>query len=148
MDQKRREFCKLTGMTIAGAALLPATPGCGSGNSGNNAPILAGRSADLAVNDVIEVRVPDHNIDVLRDGKGIFAVDANCTHARCVLVFNAGPPPGLNCTCHGSTFDYNGQNPTPPATVPLAHYKVTVDASGNVFVDPGTTVDPATRVQG
>jgi Rieske Fe-S protein len=81
-------------------------------------------------------------------------MDANCTHARCVLVFdpadptNMIPDPGFHCSCHGSTFDFNGQMPTPPAPSPLAHFKLTVEPDGTLVVDAGTEVPADTRVAG
>jgi hypothetical protein len=37
---------------------------------------------------------------------------------------------------------------SPPAPKPLDHYQLTLDASGNMIIDPNTVVDPATRTQG
>jgi Rieske Fe-S protein len=143
MDDSRRKFCQATGICIAGAALLPAAPGCGNGTG---MLIDAAITTDmLALNDVWEIRLPDHNIDLCHDGAGFYAVDANCTHAHCVLEFNNPDFPGIfHCTCHGSTFDYNGQNPTAPAQMPLQHYKVILQGK-HVFIDFNTKVDPSMR---
>jgi Rieske Fe-S protein len=145
MDDSRRKFCHASGLCIAGATLLPTMPGCG--NKANGVLIDAAITTDmLALNDVWEIRLPDHNVDVCHDAAGFYALDANCTHARCVLEFNNPGFPGIfHCTCHGSTFDFNGQNPTAPAMIPLAHYKVII-MNGRIYVDPGVTVDPSMRV--
>ena len=147
MDDSRRKFCQATGLAIAGAALLPATPGCGNGNKG--VLIDAAITTDmLALNDVWEIRLPDNNVDVCHDSAGFYALDANCTHARCVIAFNNPMYPGIfHCPCHDSTFDFNGQNPTLPATMPLPHYKVII-MSSKIYVDTGTIVAPSTRVTG
>lgn len=152
IDEKRRKICQAGGLLVAGAVL----PGClnkapggnnGNGDGGADATVLtAGKITDLVIGDIIEVREPGHNVDVLRDEQGIYTVDANCTHARCILVFQSRMD-GFLCTCHGSTFDYNGQNPTPPAPTPLDHYKTLLAADGTITVDTSQKVDPSTRTK-
>ena len=44
------------------------------------------------------------------------------------------------CPCHGATFALDGSQPTSPAHTALKHYAMCVDASGNVTVDPTTSV--------
>jgi Rieske Fe-S protein len=148
MDDQRRRFCQASGGLILATALLP-TAGCGgSGDSGSQ--VLAGTTDQVPVGMVLFVPVPSFNtnINVCRDANGFYAVDGNCTHAHCVLLFgDPSNPSGFYCSCHMSTFDYNGQNPTGPAAVtgPLKHYKVTLSGT-QIFVDPATTVDPSVRV--
>jgi Rieske Fe-S protein len=144
MDDSRRKFCQVTGIALVGATVLPALPGCGNGSK---QIIDAAITTDmLALNDVWEIRLPDHNIDVCHDSAGFYALDANCTHARCLISFNQPMYPGIfHCPCHDSTFDYNGQNPTTPASVPLPHYKVLLMGT-HIYVDFNTVVDPSTRI--
>jgi Rieske Fe-S protein len=147
MDDDRRKFCKYAGLAVVGAA-LPA--GClNGGGGGNPADIVnAGKTSDVLLNDYDPVQVPGHNIMICRDAGGLYAMSLNCTHARCILTFANDTAPMFTCNCHGSTFDYNGQHPTAPASQPLDHYKLTVDSAGNMTVDTGTIVDPSTRTQG
>ncbi len=111
--------------------------------------IAGGKASDVVLDDLVEIRVPGYNINIGRDDGGLFAMSANCTHAHCVLVFQSDtPPPSFLCTCHGSTFDYYGQNPTAPAPSPLDHYKLIIDGAGNLSVDTGTVVPATTRTAG
>ena len=110
--------------------------------------VLAGTTDMLAVGMVIFVTAPGFNINVCRDATGFYALDGNCTHAHCVLLFaDPSNPTGFACPCHMSTFDYNGQNPTGPAmtTGPLRHFKVTLSGT-QIYVDTGTIVDASVRV--
>jgi cytochrome b6-f complex iron-sulfur subunit len=81
---------------------------------------------------------------VCRDDKGVYAMDAQCSHLGCTLSF-VSQAVGFSCGCHNSGFDYNGQNPIPPATVPLKHLAVCQDADGNLLVDPDAVVDASVR---
>jgi nitrite reductase/ring-hydroxylating ferredoxin subunit len=144
MDDSRRRFCQAGGGLLLASAVLPAT-GCG-GTSGMM--VFAGTTDQLPVGMVIFVTTPGYNINVCRDANGFYALDGNCTHAHCVLLFgDVSNPSGFACPCHTSTFDYNGQNPTGPAaaTGPLKHYRVILDGT-KIYVDPSTPVDITVRV--
>ena len=81
-------------------------------------------------------------IFVVRDANGLFAVSAICTHSGCT---NQVSGTKFYCPCHGATFAWDGSNPTSPAHSALKHYAMCVDASGNVTVDPKTSVPTSTR---
>jgi Rieske Fe-S protein len=53
---------------------------------------------------------------------------------------------GLVCGCHGGEFDTNGAVRVGPASEPLQHFEVTVDAQRAITVHGGRPVDAATRV--
>jgi nitrite reductase/ring-hydroxylating ferredoxin subunit len=74
---------------------------------------------------------------VVRDSGGLFAVSASCTHSGCSCKVQGSV---YYCPCHSATFAFDGSNPTSPARKPLPHLAMCVDASGNVTVDPNTTV--------
>jgi Rieske Fe-S protein len=64
------------------------------------------------------VGMPDP-VAIARDGEASFlAVRALCTHMACILRFNSLNQT-LDCPCHGSTFETDGQVVTGPATLPL-----------------------------
>jgi Rieske Fe-S protein len=151
MDDQRRRFCQAGGGLLLASTLLP-TAGCGgnsgTGSDGGSTEVLAGTTDQLPVGMVMFVATPGFNINICRDARGFYAVDGNCTHAHCVLLFNdPANPNGFTCPCHMSTFDYNGQNPTGPAatTGTLKHYKVTLSGT-QIFVDPTVNVDITVRV--
>jgi len=82
------------------------------------------------------MHVLSSNVVVGRDSKGLFAMSAICTHAGCALEDNAGTiAAGLDCPCHGSTFDGDGNVTRGPARTPLEHYEVTVATDGSITVD-------------
>jgi Rieske Fe-S protein len=79
---------------------------------------------------------------VCRDAAGLYAMTSVCTHQGCKVTPEATD---FYCSCHGATFDLNGQNPTSPAHSPLKHYALCVDASGDIEINPSLVVDPTTR---
>ena len=82
---------------------------------------------------------------VMRDAAGLYAMTSICTHNQCDVAFDPTNNDFL-CPCHLSTYDLNGAVTMGPATAPLVHYLVTVDANGEVVVDLQTTVPATTRV--
>jgi Rieske Fe-S protein len=69
----------------------------------------------------------------------LVALSAVCTHQQCTVQ----PVPGQNgstlyCPCHGSRFDLHGTVTQSPATIALASYSVSVDASGIATVTVGS----------
>ena len=83
-----------------------------------------------------------YDLFVTRDAGGLFAFDADCTHAGCPVTPASG---GYFCACHGASFDDSGQHTSGPGSGYLQHYAVCVDASGNVTVDIKTTATPTQR---
>jgi nitrite reductase/ring-hydroxylating ferredoxin subunit len=70
---------------------------------------------------------------VTQPSKGTFkAFTSICTHMRCAVAEVSGG--FIRCSCHGSQFSIkDGSVANPPASQPLAQYKVTV-SGGKVFV--------------
>ncbi len=77
-----------------------------------------------------------------RDAQGLYAMTITCTHEGCDI-----SPAGtfLDCPCHGSRFDLNGNVIQGPAGSPLTHFAVVVDAAGNITVQGETRVDASVR---
>jgi Rieske Fe-S protein len=73
-------------------------------------------------------------------------MSAVCTHAGCLLDDGASTiVAGLDCPCHGSTFDGNGGVTGGPARSPLQHYAVTIAADGGITVDGSQAVSASSR---
>ncbi len=68
----------------------------------------------------------------LADG-GFLAVSSKCTHLGCTVLFNTNNN-RLECPCHASAFNTNGEVLSPPATRALDYYPV-VFKNNRVLVD-------------
>jgi Rieske Fe-S protein len=163
MDDQRRKLCQVAGLTVLGAGLTK----CGNGS---NAPMDMGSmcnstaesvgtlAADVPANSATFFMLQNTNVWLCRDDKGIYAMDAECTHLGCPAQ-PAGSQVdfptekmqftnldmGFDCHCHGATYDPNGQKPTAPAPDPLKHYLVCATLAGVMYVDTLQVVDPSTR---
>jgi len=81
-----------------------------------------------------------------RDAGGLYAMTITCTHQGCeVEPVGSGAAARLDCPCHGSQFDRNGNVVRGPAGSPLVHFAVAVDAAGNITIHGGPEVDASTR---
>ena len=79
---------------------------------------------------------------------GVYAMTLTCTHSACnIAVSGSVNANGIHCSCHGSAFDVNGGVTNGPANDPLQHFAVTVDASGELTIHGGQSVDAATRLK-
>ncbi|MEV4256255.1 non-heme iron oxygenase ferredoxin subunit [Spirillospora sp. NPDC049652] len=90
--------------------------------------------AEVPADGALAVEVDDTPVAVVRSGEEVFAVSDICSHAEVSLsegeVYNGT----IECWLHGSCFDLRTGKPTnPPATQPVATYKVKVEA-GDVYV--------------
>ena len=83
-----------------------------------------------------------YDIFVCRDSGGVYALDSTCPHAGCSVRSQSG---GFFCPCHGASFSFDGENPTPPAFSGLNHLAVCVDGNGTIWVNINDVVDPSTR---
>ena len=61
------------------------------------------------------IKINGENIGIYRDIEGkVYAVKPNCTHLGCLLSWN-NLDKTWDCPCHGSRFDYKGENIYEPA---------------------------------
>jgi len=162
----RRRFCVLTGAGILAGACgsNPSSPNDGGGGGADhgvpmdmaappldlvnpecpiNGKLYAGPTSKFPVG--MSTWFACSRALVLRDAAGLYAMTSICTHNQCDVQFDASNDDFL-CPCHLSTYDLNGAVTMGPATAPLVHYLVTIDANGNVIVDLGTTVPATTRL--
>lgn len=103
--------------------------------------VAAGNVSSLPVGAL--VAVPGAPACVGRDAGGVYAMTLTCTHQGCEAAVSGR---GIACPCHGSVYDADGNVVAGPATAPLQHFAVSVDAAGNVTVHGGTPVDAGVRV--
>ena len=78
------------------------------------------KKTDIPGNGALVYR--EEKIAVIKDGKGVYALDLTCTHLGCTV--NATPK-GFACPCHGSAFNTLGKVTQGPADRPLA--RVTIE---------------------
>jgi cytochrome b6-f complex iron-sulfur subunit len=142
----RRQLLRVVG-TSAGALLLARfASGCQGPQSGSppSGPVGGIHVSDLKMNELV---ILSSNVVVGRDGSGIYAMSAICTHAGCILDDGAQTiAGGLSCPCHGSTFDGNGTVTRGPARQALQHYQVTVASDGSITIDGSKPVAANVRV--
>ncbi len=148
MRCSRREFLILSaGTAAAGSALAAALASCGASDP---SPITAhdvtlGKLSDFAVG---QVRVAsDASCAIFRDAGGVWALSLVCTHAGCNIADTGSvSPSSLMCGCHRSQFLANGSVLAGPATQPLPHFAVSIDAaSGTITVHVGQNVGADVR---
>jgi Rieske Fe-S protein len=136
----RRRFLVLAGSATATAACSSAAVGPASVGD-----VPAGNVSSLPV-DALRV-VDSQPVCIGRDSSGVYAMTLTCTHAGCDIgQTGTVSPQGLQCACHGSRFDANGNVVSGPASAPLDHFAVTVDSSGNLTIHGGQVVDSGQRL--
>lgn len=131
------------GGSAAGGASAGATSVGGAGGSGS---VVAGPGTpvgNVGSFPVGSLSIVEGIFFLGRDADGIYVMSMQCTHKGCVVALAAGE---LKCTCHESRFDSEGNVLQGPATTPLPHFQVYVDAAGNISVDRYTIVAVSARV--
>ncbi|MFZ5479250.1 MAG: ubiquinol-cytochrome c reductase iron-sulfur subunit [Myxococcota bacterium] len=90
--------------------------------------------------------VDDAKVFVMRDGKGLRALSATCTHLGCTVRENPEKD-GFTCPCHGSRYDREGRVIAGPAPNSLAFHALEVDKRGRLVVDLAREVDEDDRLE-
>jgi len=75
-----------------------------------------------------------YRIWVVRNGEGVFAIYARCTHLGCTPNWNAGENK-FKCPCHGSGYDSEGVNVEGPAPRPMDRAHIDLLPTGEIQVD-------------
>jgi Rieske Fe-S protein len=137
----RRHVLQVLGSS-AGLLAVGSLPACQQKGSPPTGPVSAGNVSSLKVGALLIVG----NVAVGLDDQGAYAMSAICTHAGCYLDDGAETiAAGLDCPCHGSQFDGDGNVTRGPADTPLQHYLVTIAADGSITVDGSQPVSANTR---
>jgi cytochrome b6-f complex iron-sulfur subunit len=145
-DPSRRRFLTVL---AAGAFASALDAGCSSPSGGvgpaHIGTVDAGNVSEYPVGSLGAVDAQP--VAVGRDAQGVYAMTLTCTHAGCNMAVDGSVSfsAGLACACHGSRFDRNGNVTQGPATKPLVHFKVTIDASGEITVHGDQQVSESTR---
>jgi len=82
--------------------------------------------------------VADGRAFIKRDDRGLYAINATCTHLGCLI---KPARLGFECPCHGSQFTPDGAVTNGPAAQPLTRVALSLGANGHVVLDSSQTAD-------
>ena len=127
-----------------GQAGAPVASGAGPGGTGavGNPNDPAGPIGNVSAYPLGSFSIAGNIYLLGHDAGGLYAMSMQCTHKFCAVEMVGSE---LKCPCHFSRFDHLGNVLAGPATTPLPHYKVSVDATGNITVDRFTIVSMSAR---
>ncbi|MFN4261045.1 MAG: ubiquinol-cytochrome c reductase iron-sulfur subunit [Gemmataceae bacterium] len=145
-SEERRDFLAQAAWWTTAGALTFATvgimrmpkPGVLPGQS---TAIKIGTPGDYPVSSE-PVRVPGHNLFLVHDDEGFWAVSAICTHLGCIV---AQTGDGYSCPCHGSHFSRDGKVTQGPAPSSLPWYELSLAPDGQLVVHTANTVPVGTK---
>jgi cytochrome b6-f complex iron-sulfur subunit len=144
--RSRRRFLQLLAASAAAPSVLAACASDGGAPPAASGDVSAGKLADLPIGTLRFVTGAPFILG--RDANGVYAMTSMCTHDACDIAARGRvSPTEIKCNCHGSTYDPNGAVTGGPATKPLQHYEVTVDAAGTLTIRGGNKVEAATRLK-
>jgi len=118
-------FCAAIGVALAGALRLPRP----TVMPGPARRYKIGNPEDFPVGSATHLE--KENVFIYRDGEGIYAISAVCTHLGCIVAQSAQ---GFACPCHGSKFDGKGKVIGGPAPRALPWLEVSRAADGQLLV--------------
>ncbi len=136
----RRQFVGL----VTGGLLLSSLPGCAA--LAATAVRSEGGEVRLRLSDHPELTAPDGSLRIRTEGSGelyyilhqedgsYLALSPICTHQGCTVQI-AGRY--LECPCHGSVYDLEGQVVRGPAELPLRRAPTRLSADGTLVVRTG-----------
>ena len=145
----RRDFLWKVGCAALGVAAVEAA---GATLRFAKAPVSYGPAQRRALGDLSRfppgapVYVEDAGVFVLRDGQGLRALSATCTHLGCTVRTDAESG-GFVCPCHGSRYDKEGKVIAGPAPASLPFVRVDRDRRGRLIVDLSAPVDAEHRTK-
>lgn len=145
----RRDFVVLGGFATAG--VCAACGGGGGSPAAPSAPVAQPTATPRPPNEVRVALMPvgatveatgtllgaPLPIAVTRESEAVvLAVSRVCTHQGCTVNLPASAGATLDCPCHGSRFQTNGQVVNGPANRPLASFPTRIEGSQVVITLP------------
>ncbi len=104
--------------------------------------VAVGSFTALPQGSQLELRA--HELLVLHDAGGLYALSTRCSHLGCSLLVE---PEGFACPCHGARFSLEGAVRSGPAAQPLPWHRLSLDESGLVHVHLDERVPYGTRLR-
>jgi cytochrome b6-f complex iron-sulfur subunit len=103
----------------------------------------AGKPSDFQIGTVSEKFLASHNVWIIREPSGFYAILAICTHLGCTPRWLKGEDK-FKCPCHGSGFYRDGVNFEGPAPRPMERVKIALNDEGLIVIDRSKKfADPA-----
>ncbi len=96
--------------------------------------LVLGNPEKFAVGEISEEWKKSHQVIVVREESGFYALRSSCTHLGCVPNWQPGQKK-FKCYCHGSGFRISGDNFEGPAPRPLERLKIFLNEDGELVVD-------------
>lgn len=128
----RRQFVLATGAAVC-TCLAAGCASSGGGGQVWTGPTTFELPAPSAIKDGIDARwLTSGGFFLVRDNGRIFAVTSTCSHQACALAAKGAE---YVCPCHGSRFTPAGKVLVGPATKPLSHFGISLNATGHIVVD-------------
>jgi len=170
VEISRRDFCRaaaiglaVVGCTDGSVGVIHTGPlgegddtGPTDGNTGGDSPppppdgpvaTCVGGELDVGAASSFVIGTPVYvstsKLFVVRDGGGLYALTARCTHEGVACTVSGG---NFRCPRHGALFTLDGAIISGPVIQPLKHYAMCTLPNGNVAVNTATTVAASTRL--
>ena len=96
--------------------------------------VTLGYPEEFAVGQVVDKWKTSHQLVLVREERGFYALRAVCTHLGCIPNWSASQQL-FRCPCHGSTFAIAGHNLEGPAPRPLERFGISLDEAGRIVAD-------------
>jgi Rieske Fe-S protein len=139
----------------AGGATSSST---GTGGGGGGAPceqsppgVAVGMPAEFQTAGLH--KLPGTGMLMGRDANGLYVLSSICTHQSCDMDQQIGgqnvgtiTSNGIDCNCHGSRFDNQGNVVKGPASKPLKAYALALGCDGNLYANKSHVVPSSTRL--
>lgn len=127
MKLSRRDFLKAAAAAGAAAAISTVPRAVAWAKTKKLAIPLAKAEKLKEVGGSMVLKVKDMEILFARESETVVrACDAKCTHQLCPVKYNHEKK-RIDCTCHGSIFEWSGKPVGGPATVPIKTYPASLD---------------------
>lgn len=98
------------------------------------ATVTLGDPEAFAIGQVVERWKQSHQLVLVREPAGFYALRAVCTHLGCIPNWSANQQV-FHCPCHGSSFERDGANIDGPAPRPLERYAIHLNEAGQIVVN-------------
>ena len=127
MKLSRRQFLKAAAVAGAAAAVTAIPRGIAWAKTRKLTVPLSKAEKLKEVGGSMVLKVKDYEILFARESETVVrACDAKCTHQQCAVKYNHDKK-RIDCTCHGSAFEWSGKVLNGPAEKNIRVYTASLD---------------------